>query len=295
MTDPLDDAADPRKTRFPAQPLDPGLHVVATPIGNLRDITLRALDVLHGADAVLAEDTRRTRRLLDSHGIKARVERYDDHVDAGSRDSVIGRLKAGAALALVSDAGTPLVSDPGFKLVRAAAEAGVRIHPIPGPSAALAALVMAGLPTDQFLFAGFAPAKAGARRAWLAELASIRATLVLYETGPRLAAAVADMAQVLGDRPAAVTREITKLFEEARRGSLGLLAAHYAEAGAPKGEIVVVVGPPVDDEAAPDIDAALRAALADHSVKDAATLVAAATGAPKREVYQRALILAKGE
>lgn len=267
--------------------------MVATPIGNLRDITLRALDVLAGADAVLAEDTRMTRRLLDAHGIKAKVERYDDHVDERDRGGVIARLTGGAALALVSDAGTPLVSDPGFKLVRAAAEADVRIHPVPGPSAALAALVMAGLPTDRFLFAGFAPAKGGARRSWLAELATIRATLVIYETGPRLAAALADMAAVLGDRPAAVTREITKLFEEARRGSLVALAAHYAEAGAPKGEIVVVVGPPDSAEAAPDLDAALRAALADHSVKDAAALVAAATGAPKREVYQRALALAR--
>jgi 16S rRNA (cytidine1402-2'-O)-methyltransferase len=293
MTDPLDDAADPRKSRLTAQPLDPGLHVVATPIGNLRDITLRALDVLGAADAVLAEDTRMTRRLLDAHGIRAKVERYDDHVDEAARAGVLARLEAGAALALVSDAGTPLVSDPGFKLVRAAAAAGVRIHPVPGASAALAALVMAGLPTDRFLFAGFAPAKAGARRTWLAELAHVRATLVLYETGPRLAASLGDMAAVLGDRPAAVTREITKLFEEARRGTLGALAAHYAAAGPPKGEIVVVIGPPDEAVAAPDIDGALRAALEGRSVKDAAALVAAATGAPKREVYQRALALSQ--
>ena len=276
------------------QPLEPGLHVVATPIGNLRDITLRALDVLAAADAVLAEDTRMTRRLLDAHGVRARVERYDDHVDEGARAGVLARLQAGAALALVSDAGTPLVSDPGFKLVRAAAAAGVRVLPRPGPSAARAALVAAGLPPDRFLFAGFAPAKAGARRTWLAGLAGVDATLVLYETGPRLAASLADMADVLGDRPAAVTRELTKLFEEVRRGGLADLSAHYGAAGGPKGEIVVVVGAPQEVAAAPDLDGALRTALAGHSVKDAAALVAAATGAPKREVYQRALALSKG-
>jgi 16S rRNA (cytidine1402-2'-O)-methyltransferase len=278
------------------QSLESGLYVVSTPIGNLRDITLRALDVLHAADILYAEDTRVTARLLQAHGIKTRVASYHDHNAAEVRPAVLARLAAGERVALVSDAGTPLVSDPGFKLVEAALEAGFRVLPVPGASAVLAGLVIAGLPSDRFLFAGFLPAKAGARRTALAEVASVPATLVFYETGPRLAESLADMAEMLGPRPAAVARELTKLFEECRRGELGALAQSYADAP-PKGEIVVLVGPPLPAstaETAARLDQLLTKALATLSVRAASLQVAAALGLPRREVYNRALAL-KGE
>lgn len=275
------------------RPLAPGLYIVATPIGRLRDVTLKALDVLAAADAVLAEDTRQTRRLCDAFGIKARIERYDDHVGAEARPEIVARLQAGAALALVSDAGTPLVSDPGYKLVKEAAEAGVEVFAIPGASAVLAALTVSGLPTDRFLFAGFLPPKPGARKATLAELAPTPATLVFFETGPRLAESLADMAEVLGDRPATVARELTKLHEEARRGTLAGLARDYAEQAPPKGEIVVVIGPPAPaaawDEAA--VDAALEGRLTSAPIKALAAEVAEASGWSRRDVYARALAL----
>jgi 16S rRNA (cytidine1402-2'-O)-methyltransferase len=273
--------------------LAPGLYVVATPIGNLSDITLRALDVLAGADLVLCEDTRVTTKLLDRYAIKASLLAYHDHNAEKVRPRVLARLADGAAVALVSDAGTPLVSDPGYKLVVAAAEAGHRVFPIPGASAVLAALVAAGLPSDRFFFEGFLPAKAGERHTRIAELAAIPATLVLYETGPRLSASLADLAAGLGARPAAICRELTKLFEEIRRGSLSELAAYYAEAAAPKGEIVIVVGPPGEKiVAAEELDARLEAALAGASVKDAVARVAAETGLKRNVVYARALALA---
>jgi len=282
-------------TTVHAARLAPGLHVVATPIGNLGDITVRALETLAGADMIACEDTRMTRRLTDRYGIAAPLIAYHDHNGASMRPRILARLAAGEAIALVSDAGTPLVSDPGYKLVVEAAEIGHRIHPLPGASALLAALVTAGLPTDRFLFDGFLPPKPGQRRNRIAELKPLPATLVLYETGPRLAESLADLAEVLGPRRAAVCRELTKAFEEVRRGPLPDLAAHYAEAGAPKGEIVLVVGPPLE-EAAPDddVDAALTRALADHSLKDAVTAVTALTGRPKRDVYARALALTQG-
>jgi 16S rRNA (cytidine1402-2'-O)-methyltransferase len=300
---------EPRQTSSRVQPsapavdvrLLPGLYVVATPIGRLRDVTLQALDVLAAADAVLAEDTRRTRRLCDAFGVKARIERYDDHMGEQARPEILACLKDGAALALVSDAGTPLVSDPGYKLVQEAAEAGVAVYAIPGPSAVLAALTVSGLPTDRFLFAGFLPAKPAARRAALAELAVVPATLVLFETGPRLAESLTDMAEVLGDRPAAVARELTKLHEQTRRGSLSELASAYAGEDEPKGEIVVVVGPPAARAAWDDaaVDAALAARLDREPVKTLAAEVAEASGRPRREVYARALALkdarARGE
>jgi 16S rRNA (cytidine1402-2'-O)-methyltransferase len=266
--------------------------VVATPIGNLRDITLRALDVLGVAARVFAEDTRVTRKLLDAYGLKPRLSAYHDHSDEAARDEILAALSAGEAVALVSDAGTPLVSDPGFKLVRAALEAGHRVFPIPGASALLAGLVASGLPTDRFLFAGFLPAKQGARLSVLRELAAIDASLVFFESGPRLAESLADLFEVLGDRPAAVARELTKMFEETQRGSLGALAAHYAGAGAPKGEIVVVVGPPlaaaeVSDET---LDAFLRQALS-GGVKEAASAAAEALGVSRKRAYARALLL----
>ncbi len=270
-------------------PLAPGLYIVATPIGNLRDMTLRAIDILAGADLVLAEDTRVAAKLLSAYDLKARVERYDDHTDAWRRPQILEKLAAGARIALVSDAGTPLVSDPGYRLVRAAAEAGLDVFAAPGPSAALAALAVSGLPTDRFLFAGFLPPKSGPRQAFLAELAAIRATLILYETGPRLSDSLADMQAVLGDRDAVVARELTKLHETVVRAPLSSLIATFAD-GPPRGEIVVLIAPgaaAVATEA--DADAALREALTRAGPAEAATEVARALGLNRRTLYRRAL------
>ncbi len=282
-----------RTIALPVGPIAPGLHVVATPIGNLADVTLRALATLSAADLVLCEDTRITRRLFDRYGIKTPLLAYHDHNAAAVRPRVLMRLGEGAKIALVSDAGTPLVSDPGYKLVEAALDAGHRVFPIPGPSAALAALVAAGLPTDRFFFDGFLPAKGGQRKTRIAELAAIPATLVLYESGPRLAASLADLSAGLGVRHASVCRELTKTFEEVRRGTLADLAAHYEKAGAPKGEIVVVIAPPAEAAvmSADELDAKLVDALARGSVKDAVAEVARETGLARREVYARALAL----
>jgi len=272
-----------------------GLYIVATPIGNLDDITLRALTTLKSVDAVACEDTRVTAKLFARHGIRAPLLAYHEHNAERMRPLLIERVRGGEAVALVSDAGTPLVSDPGFKLVRAAIGEGLAVTTLPGASAALAGLVLSGLPSDRFFFAGFLPAKDAARRHALTELASVPATLVFFESAPRLAAALADMASALGDRPAAVARELTKLYEEVRRGSLGELAAHYAEKGAPRGEVVVVVARPHPQAAAPSdeaLDGALKEALAAMSLKDASAAVAAATGLPRRAVYARALALA---
>lgn len=281
-----------------AEPLAPGLHVVATPIGNLRDITIRALATLAAADAVLAEDTRVTRTLLAHYGITTPLLAYHEHSTDAVRARMIERLREGQALALVSDAGTPLVSDPGFKLVQAAIEAGIPVTPVPGASAVMTALVAAGLPTDRFFFEGFLPQKAGARRNRLEALTGLPGTLVLFESPHRLPEMLADAAEVLGaERPAAVTRELTKLYETVRRGTLGSLAALFGEEGAPKGEIVVLIGtgpeaaPEADGDAA--LDAALRTALARHSIKDAASLVSDETGLKRRLVYARALALSR--
>lgn len=273
--------------------LSPGLYIVSTPIGNLRDITLRALDVLAGADEVLAEDTRTANKLLNAHGLRATVTAYHDHNGAQRRPDVLEKLAQGKVIALISDAGTPLVSDPGYKLVAEAAAAAVKIVPVPGASALLAGLVMAGLPSDRFLFSGFLPPKSGARQATLGSLATVPATLVFYETGPRLAACLADMERVLGgQRHACVARELTKLFEKARRGTLEDLTRHYREAGGPKGEIVILVAPPEDQVASEsELDAALLDALATQPTKQAANDVADALGLPRRQAYQRALAL----
>ncbi len=274
-----------------AAKLPGGLYLVATPIGNAADITLRALDVLARVDLVLCEDTRVTGKLMTMHGLKPALAAYHEHNAARMRPQVLARLGAGAAVALASDAGTPLVSDPGYKLVRAAIEAGYRVTALPGPSAPLAALLLSGLPSDRFLFAGFLPPKNTGRRKALAELAGVPATLLFFESAGRLAGSLADMAAVLGPRPAAVARELTKLYEEVRRGSLAELAAHYATAGPPKGEIVVAVGPPAAEASAEafDLDAALAGALAAMSLRDAVDAVAAASGRPRREIYARAL------
>jgi len=269
--------------------------VVATPIGNAADITLRALDTLRRADAVACEDTRVTTKLMRMHGLHKTLIAYHEHNAAKVRPQLMARLKAGEAVALVSDAGTPLISDPGYKLVRDCAAEGVKVTTLPGPSAPLAALVLSGLPSDRFLFAGFLPNKSSARRTELEELGEVRATLIFFESAQRLPDTLADMASVLGDREAAVARELTKLFEEVRRGPLPELARHYAEQGPPKGEVVVVVGPPpVGERAATgDVDQLLREALKRHGVKDAAREVADITGWPRREVYARALELVK--
>lgn len=272
--------------------LGPGLYVLATPIGNAGDITLRALATLAAADLVLAEDTRVTAKLFTIHGLKRTLSPYNDHNAAEARPRILEKLKAGARIVLVSDAGTPLVSDPGFKLVRAAINEGITVTALPGPSAALAALTLAGLPTDRFLFAGFLSNRAGERARALEDLKSVRASLILFESPQRLAESLGTMRDVLGDRPAAVTRELTKLHEEVRRGSLGELAAHYEKAGPPRGEVTLVIGPP--EEVAPDtaaIDAALKAALPFMPVKVAADMLAALTGAARKSIYDRALEL----
>jgi 16S rRNA (cytidine1402-2'-O)-methyltransferase len=270
-----------------------GLYIVATPIGNARDITLRALDVLSGANVIAAEDTRVTRRLLDIHGIKApEIVRYDEHVAERARPLLLARIAAGEAVALATDAGTPLVSDPGYRLAAAAIAESLKVIPIPGASAPLAALALAGLPSDRFLFAGFAPNRSGQRRKWLAEIAETQATLILFENAKRLASSLNDMAVVLGDRQACVTRELTKLFEEARRGTLSELAAHYAESGPPKGEITLVIGPPKPVELDETVlDDLLEDLLNTLSVKDAATQAAERTGSPRKQAYQRALAI----
>ncbi len=282
-----------RPSRSKPQRLEPGLYLVATPIGNLGDITLRALETLARADAIACEDTRVTRKLLTAHGIERPLVSYHEHNAARVRPRLIARLQAGAAVALVSDAGTPLISDPGHKLVRAAAEAGLKVEALPGASAVTSALVVSGLPSDRFLFAGFLPAKSAARRTALAALTDIEATLIFLESARRLPAALADMAAVLGARPAAVARELTKLHEEVRRDSLDRLAAHYAAAGPPKGEVVVVVGPAeaAAETDADELDRQLLAALRRESLRDAVAAVSAATGLPRRRVYARALEL----
>ncbi|HEV2303628.1 MAG TPA: 16S rRNA (cytidine(1402)-2'-O)-methyltransferase [Stellaceae bacterium] len=272
--------------------LAPGLYLVATPIGNLADITLRALEVLRAADRICAEDTRVTHRLLARYGIKKPLEPYHDHNATAARPKILAALRRGERVALVSDAGTPLVSDPGYKLVRAAIADGICVSAAPGPSAALAALVLSGLPPDAFFFGGFLPPRSAARRRALEGCKGLAATLVFFEGPSRLAASLADMAETLGDRPAAIARELTKLHEEVRRGRLGELAAHYRQRGPPRGETVIVVGPPEPEAALlGDIDARLEAALQGHGVREAAARVAAELGLPRRLVYRRALEL----
>jgi 16S rRNA (cytidine1402-2'-O)-methyltransferase len=273
-----------------------GLLLVSTPIGNLGDMTERAIAALKGADLVLCEDTRHTGRLLAAYGIQARTAPLHDHNEEARLPSLLAALREGQCLALVSDAGTPVVSDPGYRLVRAALAEGLKVTALPGPNAAVTALVLSGLPPLPFLMLGFAPPRSAARLAAFgqlraAEQAGLAATLIWYEAPHRLAEMLADLATAFGARSAAVARELTKRFEEVRRGTLPELAAHYA-ANAARGEICVLVGPPAD-EAAPeaDLDALLSAALASNSVRDAATLVATATGLPRKLVYARALAL----
>ena len=286
-----------RNTQFggwsPDHELTPGLHLVATPIGNLGDVTLRALWVLRNADRILCEDTRVTARLLRRFGIERPLEAYHDHNADRVRPMVLATLREGATLALVSDAGTPLVADPGYKLVRDALAEGLPVTAAPGPSAVLTALILSGLPPDRFLFAGFLPQRGTARRRVLAELSGITATLVFFEGRSRLAATLADMVTVLGNRPAAIGRELTKLHEEMRRGRLDALARHYRTVGPPLGEAVILIGPP---EAAPaiteeEIESRLQLLLGEHRLRDAVDRLVAETGIARRSLYNRALAL----
>lgn len=276
-------------------PLPAGLYIIATPIGNLGDISLRAINMLRRVDIIACEDTREAGKLAAAYSIKTARTPYHDHNAARERPRLIKMIADGRAVGLISDAGTPLVSDPGYKLVEAAVAAGVMVTTVPGASACLSALQLSALPSDRFMFAGFLPPKSGARRKELEALKHVPATLIFYETAPRLADSLGDMAAVLGDRPAAVVREITKKFEEARRGTLLQLTAHYEEQGQPKGEIVIVVGSGGAGTAAGWDDAALKAALVEAldvrglSVKDAAAEIAAASGRRKGDVYQMAL------
>ena len=274
----------------PSHALEPGLHLVATPIGNLGDITLRALWVLGGVDRILCEDTRVTGRLLARFDISTPLEAYHDHNAERVRPTALAALRRGERLALVSDAGTPLVSDPGYKLVRAALDENLPVTAAPGPSAAIAALILSGLPPDAFLFAGFLPPRSAARRKALAVWKELPATLIFYEGPSRLAGCLADMAETLGNRGAALGRELTKRHEEMRRGTLAVLAGYYREAPPPRGEIVIVVGPPEHQEPrAVDLDAQLDEKLARLSLRDAVAELAAETGVARRAIYDRAL------
>ena len=275
------------------QPLDPGLYIVATPIGNLGDLSPRAAETLRNADLILAEDTRVTGKLLAHIGSKTRMRRYDDHTQDFDRDHIVERLER-EAIALVSDAGTPLISDPGYKLVRSARDAGRTVQTIPGPCAAIAALSIAGLPTDRFLFLGFLPAKAKARSDAIAEIRDVRATLVLYESGQRLGDTLRALLETLGERDAIVARELTKLYEESFVGTLTELADRFAET-VPKGEIVIVVGPPAEAETATDaaIDRLLESAMERLSPSRAAAEVAEELNIPRKRAYARALDLSK--
>ena len=273
--------------------LAPGLHIVATPIGNLGDLSSRAAETLRNVDLILAEDTRITAKLLAHIRAKVPMVRYDDHASDQQRNSIIARLGS-EAIALVSDAGTPLISDPGYKLVREARAAGHRVHTVPGPCAAIAALTLAGLPTDRFLFLGFLPSKAKARSDAITEIAGVRATLVMYESGPRLGTTLEALVERLGTRDAAVAREITKLHEECIAGTLAELANRYA-GGTPKGEIVIIVGPPLEPHPASNetIDKLLDDALARLSPSRAAAEVAEQLNIPRKRAYARALELSR--
>lgn len=274
-------------------PLKPGLYVTATPIGNLGDMTYRAVEVMSRAELILCEDTRQTAKLCAAYNIRTPRAPYQDHNAARVRPDIIARLENGAAICLVSDAGTPLIADPGFKLVRDARAAGIDVFPVPGPSAVIAALSASGAPSDRFTFGGFAPAKSGARQKFLDGFAAAPGVLVFYETGNRLGDSLSAMATAFGDREAIVARELTKIHETFHRGTLTALAAEY-ETAPPKGEIVVLVFPKATTAADEnDIDAFLTTALADMSVKEAASAAAQTLGVPRRVAYERALMLRK--
>lgn len=283
--------------RKPDSDLESGLYIVATPIGNMGDITYRAVETLRKVDAVACEDTREAGKLTTVYDIKAEKIPYHDHNADEMRPRLLKRLKAGERIALISDAGMPMISDPGYKLAKEAAEEGIYVTCLPGATASLTALVLSGLPSDKFTFAGFLPPKSAARKSALSEVKHAPGTLIFYETAPRLADSLADMAEILGDRMAAVARELTKKFEEVRRGTLSQLAAHYADAGAPRGEIVVVVDAAGDNTAEIWTDETVDELLLKMmdtegmGVKDAAGFVAAKSGRKRGDLYQRALLL----
>jgi 16S rRNA (cytidine1402-2'-O)-methyltransferase len=285
-----------RRIGQPFLAVEPGLHLVATPIGRLADITLQALHVLASADLVLCEDTRVSRKLLDHYGFSKTLWAYHDHNAAEQRPKVMAKLRAGAIVALISDAGTPLISDPGYKLVREATDNGLHVTSAPGASALLTALQLAALPTDRFAFLGFLPPRSAGRKRALKDWRETPATLVIYDTAKRIEAVLQDAADVLGDRPAAIARELTKRHEEAVRGTLASLASSVAAGEVVlKGEFVLVIGPPDAEAAAAtlDLDAELKAAMANNSVKDAVRLVSGAHGLERRKVYARALELTR--
>lgn len=290
----------PSPPRMPSKPeparLPAGLYLVATPIGNAADLGMRARDVLAHASIVACEDTRRTGKLFSLHGISATMTPYHDHNAARARPKLLDRIGAGQSVALVSDAGTPSISDPGYKLVRACIEAGLPVTAVPGPNAGLTALILSGLPTDKFMFNGFLPTRRGARGRQLEQLRQVPASLIFQESPRRLAPSLDQMREVLGDRQAAVARELTKLHEEVRRGSLAELASHYAAAGPPLGEIVIVVAPPAPSETTAQVlDDLIRQMRPRLGLRDAASAIARQTGLPRRTVYARALEMEKDQ
>ncbi len=292
---PVMQGAAPKGTQK-SVPMKPGFYLVATPIGNLRDITFRALDVLSSVDLIVCEDTRVTGKLLNAYGFKKKMQVYNDHATDHQREALIEAVANGQSIAVLSDAGTPLVSDPGYKLVRNAVARDLYVTSIPGPNAALPALQLSGLPTDQFAFLGFLPPKTVARQETLKKWEAVPGTLVMYETGPRLLSSLQDMRIVLGNREAAVMRELTKMYEEAKRGTLSDLISYYQGKGAPKGEIVVVLGHAVAEVISTEsIEKQLIKALEKMSVRDAAEMVAQATGKPKKTIYTLALKLASSQ
>ena len=284
--------SNPERPRPSGQQPLKGLAIVSTPIGNSRDITLRALDILEEADIIACEDTRITAKLLSLYGISRPLTSYHEHNAERARPKLIKRLKQGKTVALVSDAGTPLISDPGYKLVRTCANEGIPVTPIPGASSVLASLMTSGLPTDQFFFAGFLAPKTTARKKALLSLANIPATLVIMESARRLTRSLGDMANILGPRPAVVARELTKLFEELKHGLLPDLASHYNIEGPPKGEITIVIGPPSEKTISnEELDVLLSKALTNDSLRDATDTITTVTGLSRRKVYARALAL----
>lgn len=275
-----------------SQTLAPALYIVATPIGNLGDITIRALDTLRSADIIACEDTRTSGKLLSHYGIKARTVSYHDHNSETKLPKLLNELQDGKIVALISDAGTPLISDPGYKLVKEAGLLGIKVIPIPGPSSTITALSVCGLPTDRFMFVGFLPARTVARAKAIKEILDIPATLVLFESVHRLPESIGDLARHMGNREAVIARELTKLHEELRHGTLPELAEHYRIAGEPKGEVVIVIAPPAPSLPSNTVVVSqLVSALKTMSVKDAATQVAKSTGLPRQEIYAKALSL----
>lgn len=282
-----------QSTEARSMPLKPGLYLVSSPIGNLRDITFRALDILSSVDLIICEDTRITGKLLNAYGFKKKMQVYNDHSSDAMREKIINIMNGGQSVAILSDAGTPLVSDPGYKLVQSAIQSNLYVTTIPGANAVLPALQLSGLPSDNFSFLGFLPPKTTARQKTLQKWQEVPGTLLLYETGPRLVDSLTDMHHVLGNRHAAVMRELTKMYEEAARGSLSELIRYYRENGAPKGEIVIAIGHAVEEKISTvSIEKQLKQALETMSVRDAAEVVSKATGKPKKTIYTLALKLA---